>query len=461
MVGSVALAHAVEERVLVAGVPENPVVTARMTGKKMVLHFKRNQAELTGQADESGVFRFKGSKLRYEVAPLADGQYQLLEYVLPGDQKRWEVVLTPRAGKIAAPAPPKPSLPVAKESPAEQLLAGGDGKVRAWLSEQGMRLRFASSGRELTAPRREDGSFHFQGKNYRYTAQPENGGWLLTEYGLEGQATGWRADLRAGGEKRVLTTPPPALLSAVTEETGLPDQPLFGVAANGTRVETRVAAGQMALVFPTQRIRLPGERLADGVVRFQGRRFVYQATPRADGGMLLTEYDLTGEKRTGWTVRLGKASPPPAHAAVATPFGERVAVATNGYFSDKLLHMDGYLQPNAIINVLPALRGGELGYFVLDLVLSKGVHHFMVALEAREGSPGDMEFEPVDASEDGFVYTAVGVVAGPLPPGWINFRVMDRVDGRGTTEVGLFRILARELPQSSPPLENLSGDGNP
>ncbi|NGZ29551.1 MAG: hypothetical protein G8345_22010, partial [Magnetococcales bacterium] len=58
-----------------------------------------------------------------------------------------------------------------------------------------------------------------------------------------------------------------------------------------------------------------------------------------------------------------------------------------------------------------------------------------------------MRFEAVEADQDGTIYTAVGVIEGPLPAGWLTFRVVDRLNDRDASDVGVYRILAKELPQ--------------
>ncbi|MBF0611217.1 MAG: hypothetical protein HQL55_08835, partial [Magnetococcales bacterium] len=241
--------------------------------------------------------------------------------------------------------------------------------------------------------------------------------------------------------------PSPALLSQVHGKAVSRETILTGMGGNGTKVVLKQVDGGMVLSFPGIGIQLKGELLADGNYRFQGKRYVYITSAHGAGGLLLREFYLDGEKTTGWSAHATEASALPATFPTAG-YGKRPAFTTNAYFSDKLITVDGYLQPNAVINVLPSDRPGELGFLVLDMILVKGIHHFSVVIRGEgEKQPGDMRFEAVEADQDGTIYTAVGVIEGPLPAGWLTFRVVDRLNDRDASDVGVYRILAKELPQ--------------
>lgn len=145
---------------------------------------------------------------------------------------------------------------------------------------------------------------------------------------------------------------------------------------------------------------------------------------------------------------------PPVKPPTAPP-PVRGVVVTNAYFSDQVLQMEGFLQPNMVINALPAGIPGKVGFFLMDLALPLGPHRFQVQVLDEGGHElGRMLFPEVKAPRDRFVYTLSGAIEGNLPPGWLFFRVGEE-GSQGLQPVGEYAILAR---QAAPAAQGDVGD---
>ncbi|MEO5365213.1 MAG: SPOR domain-containing protein [Magnetococcus sp. WYHC-3] len=133
--------------------------------------------------------------------------------------------------------------------------------------------------------------------------------------------------------------------------------------------------------------------------------------------------------------------------ASARQSDQQPAFITNAYFSDGLIREDNVLKPNAVISVLRAHQSGIVGYFIMDVLTTvPGRHIIEIDILDKEGHKlADMAYDPIIArgGEDDALYTVVSAVAGAFPPGWLFFKVYDRVDQRPRIPLSTFNIMTR------------------
>lgn len=122
------------------------------------------------------------------------------------------------------------------------------------------------------------------------------------------------------------------------------------------------------------------------------------------------------------------------------------AYPTNVYFTDQVTAADHAIQPGTVINVLPANQAQPLGYLVIDLIMQSGHHQLAAEIVDHQGkSHGDLVFDPIQANRDPFVYTAVGILAGPFPPGRLYFKISDQLDDQPPRAIGALSILVQKI----------------
>jgi hypothetical protein len=120
------------------------------------------------------------------------------------------------------------------------------------------------------------------------------------------------------------------------------------------------------------------------------------------------------------------------------------AYISNAYFSDKIAKEGELIQPLTIMKALQTRSSGEIGYFILDLILTHpGRHEFKVNILDKSGKKVmDLTYPQVEASKDNIypLYTAVGSISGKVHPGLWFFKVYDRVNKGMWHRLGIFAI---------------------
>ena len=114
---------------------------------------------------------------------------------------------------------------------------------------------------------------------------------------------------------------------------------------------------------------------------------------------------------------------------------------SNAYFCNELKNDDGNLQPDRVFNVMKANESELRAAFVMNVIADEGVHNLEVDLLNNQAERFDrIKLQPVTADSDDFVYTAVAMFGGSMPPGGVFFKIFDVIDGK-RKEVATVRIM--------------------
>ncbi len=128
----------------------------------------------------------------------------------------------------------------------------------------------------------------------------------------------------------------------------------------------------------------------------------------------------------------------------ATSRYRQPAYISNAYFSDEIAKDGEQIQPLTVIKSLHTRDSGEVGYFILDLVLTHpGRHEFKVNILNKSGNKVmELTFPKVKAPKKSRLplYTAVGSISGKVYPGLWFFKVYDRVNSSMWHRIGVFAI---------------------
>jgi hypothetical protein len=135
----------------------------------------------------------------------------------------------------------------------------------------------------------------------------------------------------------------------------------------------------------------------------------------------------------------------PVHAKpVAKNIYRQPAYISNAYFSDKIAEDGEQIQPVTVIPALQTRIAGEVGYFIMDLILThQGRHEFKVNILDKSGeNVMALTYPLVKTPKESLLplYTAVGSISGKVSPGLWFFKVYDRVNGGMWYKLGLFAI---------------------
>ncbi|MBF0455367.1 MAG: hypothetical protein HQL72_11205 [Magnetococcales bacterium] len=139
-------------------------------------------------------------------------------------------------------------------------------------------------------------------------------------------------------------------------------------------------------------------------------------------------------------------SPLVAHSgSTGTNSYRQPAYISNGYFSDKMMAEGDSVQSLSIVKALQSQQSGVIGYFILDLILTRsGQHEFKVNILNEAGvKKTELVYPQVKASKASPfpLYTAVGSLSGEIDPGIWFFKVYDRVDQAMWQQLGTFSIM--------------------
>jgi hypothetical protein len=121
------------------------------------------------------------------------------------------------------------------------------------------------------------------------------------------------------------------------------------------------------------------------------------------------------------------------------------AYISNAYFSDKIAKVGELTQPLTVIKALQNRKVGEVGYFIMDLILThNGRHEFRVNILDKSGKKvSELNYPKVKAPKDSPypLFTAVGSISNDIPSDhfWF-FKVYDRVNGGVWHRLGIFAI---------------------
>ncbi|MBF0193918.1 MAG: hypothetical protein HQL71_05145 [Magnetococcales bacterium] len=121
------------------------------------------------------------------------------------------------------------------------------------------------------------------------------------------------------------------------------------------------------------------------------------------------------------------------------------AYVSNAYFSDKVAKVGELIQPLTVIKALKNRSVGEVGYFIMDLILTHdGRHQFKVNILNKSGEKvSELNYPKVSAPKDSPypLFTAVGSISNKIPTDEIwFFKVYDRVNGGIWHRLGTFAI---------------------
>ncbi|MBF0380576.1 MAG: hypothetical protein HQL69_06135 [Magnetococcales bacterium] len=121
------------------------------------------------------------------------------------------------------------------------------------------------------------------------------------------------------------------------------------------------------------------------------------------------------------------------------------AYISNAYFSDKVAKVGELIQPLTVIKSIQSKSSGEVGYFIMDLILTHdGRHEFKVNILNKSGKKvSELNYPKVKAPKDSPypLFTAVGSISNNIPlDGLFFFKVYDRVNGGVWHRLGIFAI---------------------
>ncbi|MCV6590636.1 MAG: hypothetical protein OIF57_16660 [Marinobacterium sp.] len=120
------------------------------------------------------------------------------------------------------------------------------------------------------------------------------------------------------------------------------------------------------------------------------------------------------------------------------------AYITNAYFTNNIVDVGGFTQPDSVFNVLAANEAQASAMLVMNLLLDKGTHRIEIDILDADGNKIDeLRFEPLEAAEDNWTYTLTGQFGGSYTPGGLFFKAYDRYNNnrRKRFHLGTLRLL--------------------